>query len=99
MRRYARNPEVVVVTNPAPSSFRKGKHMKRRKRRNRRRSRRNLSYNRGRSRRYNRGRRRRTRRNRGRGKYSSFVKAHKGLFKKMSFKAATRKIASMWRRK
>ena len=31
------------------------------------------------------------------GKYSSFVKKHKGLFKKMGFKAATRKIAALWR--
>ncbi len=41
---------------------------------------------------------RRTRRNKG-GKYSSFVKKHKGLFKKMGFKAASKKIGSMWRSK
>lgn len=50
---------------------------------------------------YNRGRKhsRRSRRNRGGGKYSSFVKKHKGLFKKMGFRAASKKIGSMWRSK
>ncbi len=44
--------------------------------------------------------RKRTRRNRGgRGKYSSFVKKHKGLFKRLGFKAASRKIGQMWRSK
>ncbi len=48
---------------------------------------------------YNR-RRKSIRRNRGgRGKYSAFVKKHKGLFKRMGFKAASKKIGSMWRSK
>lgn len=42
---------------------------------------------------------RRSRRNRGGGKYSSFVRKHKGLYKKMGFASASRKIAAMWRKK
>lgn len=98
MRRIAKNPEVVVVQNPAVSfslSSKGSRHMKRRRKsshRRRKASHRKHAYN---------GRRhaRKHRRNKGRkgGSYSSFVKKHKGLFKKMGFKAASRKIASMWK--
>lgn len=81
MRRLARNPEVVIVQNPAPGSFRRN-GMKRRKHRSK--SRRRST--------------RRTRRNRGNA-YSRFVKKHKGLFKRMGFRSASKKISSMWRKK
>lgn len=85
MRRLARNPEVVIVQNPAPGSFRRSRMKRHKKRRSARR-------NRGHS------RRRSTRRNRGNA-YSRFVKKHKGLFKRMGFRSASKKISSMWRKK
>lgn len=92
MRRIARNPEVVVVQNPAVSfSPMKGRgHMRYRKRRR---------HNPKHSRHAYRSARRSVRRNKGRkGSYSAFVKKHKGLFKKHSFRAATKMIAGMWKR-
>lgn len=96
MRRIAKNPEVVVVQNPAVSFSQSSKGMCSMKRRSKRRRSRKMSH---RKHAYNSRRHsRKHRRNKGRkdGKYSSFVKKHKGLFKKMGFKAASRKIASMW---
>jgi hypothetical protein len=93
MRRIAKNPEVVVVQNPAVSfSPLKGiGHMRRHKSRRRRNNPKHRKH-------AYKGIRRHVRNNKGRkGKYSAFVKKHKGLFKKMGFKAASRKIASMWK--
>lgn len=44
---------------------------------------------------------RRRRRNKGgrRGGYAAFVKRHKGLFKRMTFRQAVKKIGMMWRKK
>ncbi len=67
--------------------------MKRRKSRRRSSSRgRKVSYNR-------RKHSRKARRNAGGGKYSSFVKKHKGLYKRLGFARASKRIAAMWRSK
>ncbi len=33
------------------------------------------------------------------GSYARFVKKHKGLFKRLGFKGATKRISAMWKRK
>ncbi len=80
MRRLARNPEVVIVQNPAPGSFRRNGMKRRRK------SRKNRGH----------GRRRSTRRN---GTFKAFQRKHRSVYKRLGFKAGSRKVASMWRKK
>jgi hypothetical protein len=98
--RYARNPEVVVVQNPAFPHFSKGKTMAK-KRRKARKSKynRKRGYTARRKHHYNR-KRRKSRRN---SAFSSFVKKqwrlHKAHYKSIGFRNASKQIAKKWKSK
>lgn len=92
------NPELILLGNPRKRRRRRRKGSLRI--RSHRRRRKNGGKSRGIHRKWGKVTTHKRRVNRGRrGGYAGFVKKHKALFKRMTFKQATKKIASMWKRK